>query len=88
VSKKQDEYVTTAATVPRLRKRLTLKSQHHDPLIPNDWSDDTFDDIDWKSVRLSIKRQPVGRRFQISKFAHNWTLTLHQQATQDNSINR
>jgi hypothetical protein len=24
VSKKQDEYVTTAATVPRLRKRLTL----------------------------------------------------------------
>jgi hypothetical protein len=80
--------VTTAATVPRLCKCLTLKSQRHDPLIPNDWSDDTFDDIDWKSVRSSIKRQPYGQRFQISKFAHNWTLTLHQWATQDNSIDR
>jgi hypothetical protein len=87
VSKKQDKYVTTAATVPQLRKRLTLKSQHHDPLIPNDWSDATFDDIDWKSVWSSIKRQPVSRRFQISKFAHNWT-PIHQRATQDNSINR
>ena len=61
VSKKQDEYVTTAATVPRLHKRLIIKSQRHNPLIPNDWSDDTFEDIDWKSVRSSIKRQPVGR---------------------------
>ncbi len=87
VSKKQDKYVRTAATVLRLHKCLTLKSQCHDPLIPNDWSDDTFDDIDWKSVRLSIKCQPYGWHFQISKFAHNWTPTLHQRATQDNSIN-
>jgi hypothetical protein len=60
MSKKKDEYVTTAATIPQLCKCLILKSQCHDPLIPNDWSDDTFNDIDWKSVQSSIKQQPFG----------------------------
>jgi hypothetical protein len=27
-----------------------------------------------------------GRQFQLAKYSHNWTPTLHQCATQDNSI--
>jgi hypothetical protein len=37
VTKKQDEYIRTAATAPRLRDRLITKSQRHDPFIANDW---------------------------------------------------
>jgi hypothetical protein len=70
------------------RKWLIKKSQQHDPLIPNDWSDDTFNDIDWKSVQSSIKWKPVVQQFQLAKYAQNWTPTLHQHATQDNSIYR
>jgi hypothetical protein len=88
VSKKQDEYVTTAATIPCLCKQVIKKSQWHDPLIPNDLSDDTFHDIDWKSVQSLIKWQPVGQWFQLAKYAHNRTPTLHQHATQDSSINQ
>jgi hypothetical protein len=88
VSKKQDDYVTTAATAPRLRKRLITKSKRHDPFLDRDWDTATFDDIDWKGVRSSFGRLSKGRQFQLSKYAHNWTPTLHQRATQDNSIDR
>jgi hypothetical protein len=51
VTKKQDDYVTTAATAPRLRKRLIKKSkQQHDPFLKADWDMTTFNDIDWKSM--------------------------------------
>jgi hypothetical protein len=50
VSKKQDVYVHTALTGPRLCKRLIKKSKKHDPFITDNWDDATFDDIDWKSV--------------------------------------
>ena len=50
ISKKQDECVTTAATAPRLRKRLIEKSNRHDPFLTTPWEDAAFDDIDWKSV--------------------------------------
>jgi hypothetical protein len=33
ITKKQDVYVTTAATAPRLRKRLIKKSKRHDPFL-------------------------------------------------------
>jgi hypothetical protein len=88
VSKKQDEYVTTAATAPRMRERLIEKSQRHDPFIPTNWANSTVDNIDWKNLRSSFQNLTAGRRFQLAKFAHNWTPTLHQRATQDNSIDR
>jgi hypothetical protein len=50
VSKKHDDYVTTAATAPRLHKRLITKSKRHDPFLDRDWDTATFNDIDWKGV--------------------------------------
>jgi hypothetical protein len=50
VSKKQDAYVTTAATAPRLRKQLIAKSKQHDPFLTVPWDDVTFNDINWNSV--------------------------------------
>jgi hypothetical protein len=81
VSKKQDDYVTTAATAPRLCKQLIKKSKQHDPFLDSDWDSITFDDIDWKSVWSSFGWLSKGWQFQLAKYAHNWTLTLHQRAT-------
>jgi hypothetical protein len=78
ICKKQDEYVITAATAPHLRKRLIDKSNQHDPFLTTPWEDTTFDNIDWKSVRSSFGRLSKGRQFQLSKYTHNWTPTLHQ----------
>jgi hypothetical protein len=88
VTKKQDDYVTTAATAPRLRKQLIKKSKWHDPFLEADWDMTTFNDIDWKSVQSSFGHLTKGQQFQLAKFTHNWTPTLHQRATQDNSINQ
>jgi hypothetical protein len=78
ITKKQDDYVTTAATAPRLRKCLIKKSKRHDPFLKQDWDATTFEDIDWKGMRSSFGGLTKGRQFQLSKYAHNWTLTLHQ----------
>jgi hypothetical protein len=50
VTKKQDNYITTAATSPQLRKQLIKKSKWHDPFLAANWQGTMFDDIDWKSV--------------------------------------
>jgi hypothetical protein len=82
IAKKQDDYVTTAATAPQLRKCLIKKSKRHNPLIEQD-------------LQISIGKAcnppcfshlTKGRQFQLAKYSHNWTPTLHQCATQDNSI--
>jgi hypothetical protein len=73
---------------PYSSERLITESQQHDPFIPSDWSDSTFNDINWKNLQSSFKNLSAGRQYQLSKFAHNWTPTLHQQATQDNSIDQ
>jgi hypothetical protein len=86
VTKKQDDYVTTAATAPRLRKQLIKKSKRHDLFLEADWDMTTFNDIDWKSMQSSFGCLTKGRQFQLAKIAHNWTPTLHQRATQDNNI--
>jgi hypothetical protein len=88
VSKKQDAYVTTAATAPCLRKWLIAKSKQHDPFLTVPWDDVTRNDINWNSVWSSFDQISKGWQFQLSKYAHNWTPTLHQWATQDNSIDR
>jgi hypothetical protein len=50
ITKKQDDYVTTAATAPLLCKRLIKKSKRHDPFLEQDWDAATFKDIDWKGM--------------------------------------
>jgi hypothetical protein len=52
VSKKQDDYVTTAATAPRLCKQLIAKSNRHDPFLAAPWEATTFKDIDWRGGQL------------------------------------
>jgi hypothetical protein len=59
-SKKQDDYVTAAATAPRLCKQLIKKSKRHNPFLDSDWDSTTFDDIDWKSVRSSFGQLSKG----------------------------
>ncbi len=77
VSKKQDEYVMTAATIPHLCKQLIKKSQWHNPLIPNSqW-------LVWWHVWWHWLEECL-----VTKYAHNWTPTLYQCTTQDNSIDR
>jgi hypothetical protein len=88
VSKKQDVYVHTALTGPRLRKHLIKKSKKHNPFITDDWDDATFDDINWKSVQASLESKTTREHYQLSKFINNWTPTLHHRATQDISIDR
>jgi hypothetical protein len=88
ITKKQDVYVMTAATAPRLRKRLIKKSKRQVPFLEQVWDAATFDDINWKAMRSSFGRLTKGRQFQLSKYAHNWTPSLYQRATQDNSIDR
>jgi hypothetical protein len=88
VTKKQDNYVTSAATAPCLCKQLFKKSKRHDQFLDQDWDASMFDDIDWKSDRSSFGLLTKGQQFQLAKYAHNWMPTLHQQATQDNSIDR
>jgi hypothetical protein len=61
VSKKQDSYVTTAATAPHLRKQLIAKSKQHDPFLTVLWDDVTFNNIDWNSVQSSFDRLSKGR---------------------------
>jgi hypothetical protein len=60
VAKKQDDYVTTAATAPQLHKQLIKKSKRHDPFLAADWQGTTFDDINWKSIRSSFGRLTKG----------------------------
>jgi hypothetical protein len=65
IAKKQDDYVTTAAAAPQLRKCLIKKSKRHNPLIEQDWdATTTFTDIDWKGMQSSLlqsshQRPPV-----------------------------
>ena len=75
VSKNQDEYVKTAATAPHLCKHIMEDSKKRDKFIPTDWTDDTFDDIDWKAVKSSMQAVSIRWRFQIAKYAHEWTPT-------------
>ena len=88
VTKAHDDYVTTAATAPRLCQHIIEDSKKRDKFIPNDWTDATLDDVNWKAINSSLKAVSIGRRFQLSKFAHEWTPTLHHLAKIDNSIDR
>ena len=50
------------------------------------WTDDIFDDIDWKLHRQSIKGLQPGHKLQISKFINEWAHTWYLLSQADNSI--
>ena len=86
ISKNQDDYVKTAATAPHLCQHIIKDSKKCDKFIPNEWTDEMFDDVNWKVVRSSFKAISMGRHYQLAKFAHEWTPTLHHLAKINNSI--
>jgi hypothetical protein len=79
VTKKIDNYVMTASTAPRHQQYLTECSKKFDPFIANDWSDETFQDIDWFPLESSFKSMPFRIRIQIAKYIVNWTPTGHHE---------
>jgi hypothetical protein len=61
ITKWQDKYIVTAATAPSLQAYLIKKSDQHDPSILTEWSNTTFNDIDWSLVESSFKALSIGR---------------------------
>jgi hypothetical protein len=88
VTKKQEAHVITATTAPALQQSIMKDSKKRDPLIEAEWTDDTFNSVDWQANKSSFDALSPGKKIQISKYAHEWTLTLHQRAHIDNKIDR
>ena len=88
ISKNQDDYIKTAATAPRLCQHIIKDSKKCDKFIPNEWTDEMFDNINWKAVRSSFMAVSMGQQYQLAKFAHEWTPTLHHLTKIDNSIDQ
>jgi hypothetical protein len=63
-------------------------SKKWDPVIEVEWTDDTFNSVDWQANKSSFNALSLGKKIQISKYAHEWTPTLHQQAHIDDKIDR
>jgi uridine kinase len=75
--KKQDHHVTTAATATALQDTIIKDSKKQDPTINAEWTEDTFEAVDWQANGSSFKALAPGRQLQISKYAHEWTPTMH-----------
>jgi hypothetical protein len=86
VTKKQEVHVITATTTPALQQSIMKDSKKRDPLIEAEWTDDTFNSVNWQANKSSFNALSPGKKIQISKYAHEWTPTLHQQAHIDNKI--
>jgi hypothetical protein len=77
VTKKQDHHVTTAATATALQDTIIKDSKKQDPTIDAEWTEDTFESVDWQANGSSFKALAPGQQLQISKYAHEWTPTMH-----------
>jgi hypothetical protein len=88
VTKKQDHHLTTAATATTLQDTIIKDSKKPDPTIDAEWTEDTFESVDWQANGSSFKALVLGRQLQISKYAHEWTPTMHHQAQISNKIDR
>jgi hypothetical protein len=77
VTKKQDHHVTTAASATALQDTIIKDSKKRDPTIDAEWTKDIFESVDWQANGSSFKALAPGRQLQISKYAHEWTLTMH-----------
>jgi len=86
INKRLDDYVRTSVTAPRLRAYIIEKSQKRDPHIEDKWTDEVFDDVDWRTHGEAFRSLGPGRKIQISKFMCRWTPTRKQRSRYDNSI--
>jgi hypothetical protein len=86
VTKKQDHHVTTAATTNTLEDTIIKDSKKWDPTIDTKWTEDSFELVDWQAHGSSFKALAPGWQLQMSKYAHEWTPTMHHQAQISNKI--
>jgi len=86
VTKKIEHYTSVAATATRHEQHIIKCSLHHDPDIPEVWSQETCDDIDWRIYGQAFQSLSPGRQIQISKYAHGWAPTKKHLNKMDNSI--
>jgi hypothetical protein len=64
-------------------------SQKRDLLITEPWTNDTFNSVNWQANQSSFSALSPGQKIQISKYAHEWTPTMHKCAqAEGNKINR
>jgi hypothetical protein len=88
VTKKQDCHINTAATATTLQDTIIKDSKRQDPTIDTEWTEDTFKSVDWQANGSSFKALTPGQHLQISKYAHEWTPTMHHWAQISNKIDQ
>ena len=52
------------------------------------WDDDTFDAVDWLSLEASLKKIPVHKRINITKYMFNWQNTGDQKQLFEDGLAR
>jgi hypothetical protein len=63
--------------------------QKRDPLTAEPWTNDNFNSVDWQANQSSFSALSPGQKIQISKYAHEWTPTMHKRAqAKGNKIDR
>jgi hypothetical protein len=80
VTKKQESHIITTTTAPGLQQAIIKDSQKRDPLIIEPWTNVTFNSVDWQANQSSFSALAPGQKIQISKYAHEWTPTMHKRA--------
>lgn len=88
VTKTQESHVITVTTAPALQESVMSDSKKRGPVIEEQWTEATFNCVDWQANQSSFKALSPGKKIQIAKFAHEWTPTLHHRANVDNKIDR
>jgi hypothetical protein len=80
VTKKQEAHVMTVSTAPALQDAIMKDSKKWDPQIAEPWTNKTFNNVDWQANQSSFGALSAGQKIQISKYAHEWTPTMHKRA--------
>jgi len=86
VTKKIEHYTSVAATAIRHEKHIIKHSHCHDPDIPEIWSQESCDNIDWCIYGQAFRSLSPGHQIQISKYAHGWAPTKKHLNKMDNSV--
>jgi hypothetical protein len=64
------EQITMDSTRPALKQYILEK---------NDWSDATFQEVDWTAIRTYLSRLSISKRVKVIKLMHNWQNTGRQK---------
>jgi hypothetical protein len=70
--RKRTKTIKMAADAKMEERKETLRE------IAEPWTNDTFNSVDWQANQSSFSALAPGQKIQISKYAHEWTLTMHK----------